>query len=307
MWARVSCFAVVVLLAAGAARADTDVTVRWDTGLEAYGRDVERLLADTRRDVAGRLGFDVEGPAEVVLVVGHERMREVVRGDPPAWAVGVALGSRGLIVIRVDLLRRGFGGGLGPVLRHEWVHLAWGRRAGARSRDLPLWLEEGVAEVIGGGVSIEAGLALDRAIAFGNLLAFDAIAGRFPADEASAGLAYRQSRAWVAHFVERQGWPVLAAVLDDLATGAERGADALDRSLRRRTGSGLGEWHASWQQAAEATASPWYAVILQDVSWALLIAVALVGVFAFLGVRRRRRRQIEGLADEPPMTPDDED
>ena len=61
-------------------------------------------------------------------------MREVARARVPEWAVGVAISSRAFVVIRADLLARGFGGGVVPVLRHEWVHLTWGWRAGAERR-----------------------------------------------------------------------------------------------------------------------------------------------------------------------------
>ena len=98
--------------------------------------------------------------------------------------------ARALILIRADLLHRGFGGGVVPVLRHEWVHLAWGHHAGANDAGcLPLWAEEGLAEDIGGGVSIDLGSTLDLAVVFDRLLDFHEPRDSLPRRVAAAGRA----------------------------------------------------------------------------------------------------------------------
>ena len=115
-----------------------------------------RQVPIVSRQVAASLGFELEGgPAEVVLVSGLARMREAARSHVPEWAGGVCIGSRSLIVLRVDLVRNGPTRSVLTTLRHEWVHLAWSRKAGAYVRRLPLWLEEGIAEEIGGGITVD--------------------------------------------------------------------------------------------------------------------------------------------------------
>jgi hypothetical protein len=236
-------------------------------------------------------------------------MKEEVRAQVPEWAVGVAVSSRSLIVIRADLVRAGFGGGVVPVLRHEWVHLSWGRYAGTRRRHLPLWAEEGIAEEIGGGISVDAGVALDMAVAFDGLIAFQDLRERFPDDAREADLAYKQSRSWVKYFVTMEGWDALQDVLIALVEGADAGQadashDPFGDAVRARTGVTLGEWHASWKQAVEKKAVPWYRLLLRDLPGVLLMLLSIVAAAAFFFLLRRRRRQLATLPDAPPHDDD---
>ena len=52
------------------------------------------------------------------------------------------------------------------VVFHEYVHLM----LSLTSIEQALWFEEGIAEEIGGGVSVDAGATLDYAAAFGHLI-----------------------------------------------------------------------------------------------------------------------------------------
>ena len=294
----------IVLLVLGAHGVHgVEAKVRWDGGLEGLAREVERGLPGVKADVARRLGWRYEGPApEIVIVRNHARMEAEAGASIPTWAVGVAISGRSLIVIRADLLSAGYGSGLLSVLRHEWVHLTWGWRAGERRRQLPLWAEEGLAEEIGGGMSVDAGAALDVAAAFGRLLSFEDLRQRFPREPHGADLAYKQSRSWVRHVTHEKGWAVWREVLGDIASGVaereRRGRDPFSETVRRRTGLTLGEWHAGWRQALEQEARPWFHLLYRDLSWLLLMALAVVAAAAFYFVLRRRRRQIERLPDE---------
>ena len=228
------------------------VDVRWDGGLDRLGREAERRMPTIRRQVARRLGWETQEGAEILIVRGLARMREEARARVPSWAVGVAISGAGRIVIRADLLAAGQGSSLEAVLRHEWVHLAWGRRAGANRRLLPLWAEEGIAEEIGGGISVDAGAALDVAAAFDRLLPFQELEARFPKEAREADLAYKQSRSWIQHVTRTAGWEPLRAVLGDLAEwpesdGRPREA-AFAESVRSRTGLSVGEWASAWRQ-----------------------------------------------------------
>jgi hypothetical protein len=311
-----ACFALLILisalvLCAAPARAGEawvgDVRVRWDAGLEAEGQLAAQALPAIRAEVDRRLGWQTDGrKAEIRIVTGLDRMREVARAQVPAWAVGAALSSRDLILIRTDLLARGYGGTLPQVLRHEWVHLTWGWEAGPARRHLPLWVEEGLAEEIGGGISVDAGAALDYAVAFQRLHDFEDLRYAFPADARDADLAYKQSRSWVQYLVIEAGWPALQAVLEDIRktqVDAELDpgqATPFEDALRAHTNKPLGEWHAAWRTQLEEEAVPWpLHLLIQNFQGLLIAALALIGLGTFGFLIRRRRRQIDRLPDAP--------
>jgi hypothetical protein len=296
--------------AAGETTAGED-HVRWASGLDRVGRDAAEALPLARRHVDERLRLG-EGrrPVEVVVVTGLDAMREETRAGVPEWAVGVAQWQRGKVVVRADLLEQGFGGGLLPTLRHELVHVAWGRRAGMRQRDLPLWVEEGVAEEIGGGISVDVGAALDLAVLRGSLLDFDRLATSFPADAREADLAYKQSRSWVRHLVERRGWDALRDVLIDVADARVSpegpGDTTFAAAVRLRSGRGVAEWHAEWQRAVTEASRPWFHLLFSDLGGLLLTVAAAAAAVVYFFLRARRRRQIEALEVGPDVEADAE-
>ena len=106
------------------------------------------------------------------------------------------------------------------------------------------------------------------------------------------------------HFVEKEGWHVLREILDDMANGVDAPHEDVydtrfERIVFKHTGLSVDDWHDSWKRSLSDRPSPWYHLVFKDVSWFLLMCVSLLGVFAFLFVRRRRKRQIDALPDGP--------
>ncbi len=303
--------AVVVLACAAPAAVAGEVTtpaghrVRWDEGLGGMGGLAARQLPQVAQQVAAALGFPFpEGRAEIVFVRGLERIREETGAAIPPWAAGVCQGSRSRIVIRADLVDQSPLNPMVTTLRHEWVHLAWSRRARLRTRALPLWLEEGLAEDIGGGVTIESGAKLDFAARFGWLLDFETITRHWPKRAEDASLAYKQGLSFVRYFRRTHGADVFQRILKDLADG--RGAEGgtaggtpFEKVVFAHTGSTLSHWLAAWQVDVKERADPWFHLIWRDFQGTLLFVAALFSFFAFFVFRRRRSRQIEELPDDP--------
>ncbi|MDF1701486.1 MAG: hypothetical protein P1V36_10055 [Planctomycetota bacterium] len=301
---------ILVLLAAVPALAGEATTaaghrVRWDAGLERVGQRVVAVLPEVRAQVEEALGFPFPGgAAEIVVVRGHARIREETGAGIPDWAAGVCQGHRSLIVLRADRVDQSPLNPMVSTLRHEWVHLAWSRRAGLRARTLPRWVEEGLAEEIGGGVSVEAGAQLDFAARFGWLLDFEAITTDWPREAARASLAYKQGRSFVRFFRQDRGPAVFRELLADLADG--KGIDPnrkpdtqFDQVVFARTGSPLNYWTAVWKTDVEEKADPWFHLLWRDFTGTIFIAISLVGLFAFYFMHRRRQRQIAELPDHP--------
>lgn len=303
--------ACLFVLASPQAHAGSAVTsdghrVRWDGGLDTIGERVTRQIPIVRAQVEQQLGFPFPGgPADVIVISGLERMRAETGVGVPDWAAGVTVGSRSRIVLRADLLRpEGLVQSTVTTLRHEWVHLAWSRRAGARTRRLPLWAEEGLAELIGGGVTVDGGVRLDFAAAFGRLIPMTEIGRHWPAEAARAALAYRQGRSWVQYFVEKNGWGRLQGILTDLAEGKGESeslaaGSPFEELVFAHTEATLSHWISAWKTYLEETAAPWFQLLLRDFTGTIFLVVAVIGGVAYFFVRRRRRRQMSELPDDP--------
>lgn len=291
-------------LSAGRARADEDassVVVQWDDDVAAAGR---RVLAAWPAALARAVSVvgaqpDLAG-IQVRVVRGLARVREVARAQVPAWAAGVTVGGS-RIVMRADP-EQGASADLEATLRHEALHLVWARTAGPLTRCVPLWFEEGLAEHVGGGVTITAGARLSVAAGTGGLLDFDRIATSWPREAREADLAYQQSRRWIEVLVQQSGAQAPANVLRRALAFARSGAAeaAFERALLDVTLHPLSDWHADWRGSLEEQGGRWWLWFVTDLGAVLLAALALVCAAAYWGLRRLRRRQIEALPDDPP-------
>ncbi len=289
---------------AGEVTTEAGHVVRWDEGLEDIGPRVAKLLPGIRQEVEVRLGFEFGGgPATVWVVSGLDRIRAEAGSKVPEWAGGVCVSFKSLIVLRADRIEPPTPfSSANTVLRHEWVHLAWARRSGKHRRQIPLWLEEGLAEEIGGGISVDAGASLDFAAAFDRLIPFDEIDDRFPANAGRAGLAYQQGRSWVRFFVAEAGWRVLHDVLLGVADGDTKIEGAgfsgpFEYLIWKRTDQSVSQWHARWRSRLEETADPWYHLLGRDLTGTIFFGVALIAAVAFFVMRSRRKKAFAELPD----------
>ena len=250
-------------------------------------------------EVAKKLGFGAEPfSAEIHVAPDLQAAQRAARANIPEWAAGVCIGSRNLIVLRLDRIEApGQARTLETVLRHEWVHLAWYRFATRRARELPRWAEEGIAEVVGGGVSVDGGAKLDIAAAFNRLIPFEDIRGIFPLESERAALAYRQGRSWVNYVLSKTSWEVLRAVLRELGTGVP-GRNHFESVLFEQTDRSASQWEAEWRQSLEEEATPWFHLLGRDLFTTLILLLAVFSVFAFFVIRYTRRKQMEALPDD---------
>lgn len=301
-----SCATMIMGLLAVNARAEEalDLQVHADPGLAARAAALRELAPQIDREVAQLLGgVPARGAVAVHLVSGLERMREVARSQVPDWAAGLCISARGVIVLRADLAERPPFRTLVTVLRHEWVHLLLGQWSARPGRGMPLWFEEGVAERVGGGISVDADARLDLAAAGGRLFPLGQLEDSFPPDAAGAALAYAQSRSFVDYVLHEEGWPALRGVLtrlgvEDPSLSCVSPTDCLDRALAQETGTRLGPWEAYWKDQLVEQARPWFHLVLKDLGWTLMILAALIAFGSFFVVRKRRRAQIEALPEE---------
>jgi hypothetical protein len=281
--------------------------VRWDEDASAAGRRIAAAwpAALARAEAVVGARPDLAG-VEVFVVRGLQRMREAARAQVPAWAAGVTVGGA-RVVLRADP-EQGATAELEATLRHEALHLVWARVAGPLVRTVPLWFEEGLAEHVGGAATIAAGARLDVAAGTEGLLAFEQIERVWPREAPVADLAYQQSRRWIELLVERRGADAPGAVMRrTLALAREAGAEAaFDKALLDVTLHPVSDWHADWRTSLVSTSGDWWLWFFTDLGGALLAALAVVCGATFWALKRRRRRQIEALPDDPPRDlPDD--
>jgi len=240
--------------------------------------------------VEARLGRRRGRPFTTVVVgTAFELPRLVKRlggGEVPSFALGVAIPSLDVLIVRADVAPRGLRGGIGATLAHEIAHLVV--RRDPRSF-VPRWLDEGLAMWASeGSLPPEDEAELAGIARVHGLYPLAELERSFPLRHAASTVAYRQSLHIVRYLEEVHGAPAIVALVDALEAG-----ESFEAALAATVGldsRALAEEFRIWAAARVS----WVRVLFAWVnSWTILGPLALAAAFRHA---RKRRRQMRELA-----------
>ena len=178
----------------------------------ALASEILETLEDAYLEVGSDLAYypDVRVP---VLLYSHPDYADVTRS--PDWAGAVYDGKIRLPLAGArDLDKR-----LAAILYHEYMHVVVHFLAG---RNVPAWLNEGLAEISGRKVSPTPVADLQTAVASGQLHDWHTLQRPFSGLAADrVPLAYEQSYAMASFMVDSYGWHNMAELLKSLGQQQE--------------------------------------------------------------------------------------
>jgi len=260
-------------------------------GPPGSGPEWEGRITDLAAQVEGAMGFSYTGRIRVELAATDAEFR---RRAPraPEWAAAIARPRASTLVVRLPATGPRTGTDVTSVLRHELVHLFLPQRVGGFDR-VPLWFEEGLAQVLGARILAVDLAQLKMAGAAGRLFTLSSLTNRFPEDRSMAGLAYAQSESLVNLLIERGGVDRLRGLLDRI-----RETGNFEQSLREIYRRSTAELEAEWIALIRHEGRPWWLeAILANLVPFLLFVSSLLAIAAYVRVRRRRRETYESLPE----------
>lgn len=258
---------------------------RADRTLEQIGRKLGALEAVT----AGP-------PFEVNVAATRE---DFFKAQPSkgldTWVAGTAYPADGLIILSLAPDQYF---SLPEIFRHEISHVALFRAAG--DRFVPRWLDEGLAilmagETVAGRLEAAAGAALS-----GRLIPLAQLERGFPAEDAPARLAYAESVLFL-RFLQREH--AFDARIGDLLARVRAGSP-FHIAFETTFGSPVPPLEATFVEGLEKS-SGWLTLMsTSDTVWAL---GAVIIVFAWWRIRRRKRLRLRRMAIEDRLASPDHD
>lgn len=233
-------------------------------------------------------------PVRIVLAPSEAVLDSLLAGRAPEWGAGFAVpAARTIILPGYPSNRTRFEDPF-RVLRHEWAHLALHDHLGPAR--VPRWFDEGYATWATGEWSATGAWKLRFAFLLGRVPPLDSLDLRFPADAASAEMAYLLSATAVEYLVRESGVRGLEVFL-----GRWRESGAFDAALRSTYGVTLSQFEEDWRKYVKRRYG-WLLVLSHSaIFWLALTLLFLLLVW----IRRRRdRRRLARLrATEPPDRP----
>lgn len=267
------------------------VRVAHARGDGALARRILSVLTDGRP----LPGMADHPPEELTVVLAPDQaaFARASGGRPPHWSAGLAIPSRGLIVLPAWPGAEARGRGMVRLVRHEWAHVALFQVSGGLRA--PRWFSEGYAEYAGGWDRTRV-WRLRLLLALGRAPELDSLTLRWPAGRAPAESAYLLSASVVEYLVQASGDEALAVLFDRW-----RELGRFDEALRRTYGLSAAQLEEDWRAWARGRYG-WLLVLSQSgLAWALL--AALMVLMVLLRRRHNRNRMAMLRAAEPPEAP----
>ena len=161
---------------------------------------------------------------------------------PQEWTGGLAYTEYGIVALGISTDQLGWGEG---VMAHEMAHLVVHQvTMNGYGLVLPTWLDEGLAMYAEGELTSDFVSALSSAAKRGRLISVQSLSSSFPADTASATLAYAESYSLVEYLLDHKGGK--ENMLDLL--GAIRAGSGYVEALQDVYGLSIDQLDTQWRQ-----------------------------------------------------------
>ncbi len=267
---------------------DDGITIKWvwaegeETADDLINQAFD-IARQAREEISSRLQSPSLDPITFYIYPSLTDLQLALRLSGEEWVGGEARPEVGVILLANPLTQAS-----APQLRrdipHEMTHLLLYRQLGKEGyRDLPTWLNEGLATLFEQSPDPTYATTLEKAIASGSIIHLTQLCYPFynlPDDRVR--LAYAESGSVVQYIQQSYGWSAIRTLLTTYADGV-----GCEHGVQRVLGMDLGELERSWlkwqgekgtvqAEASGGTTLVLHVLLLQIAPWLALLAILAI-------------------------------
>lgn len=261
--------------------------VYWATDDPALGHAVVRMAQEGLERIQAALPESLAAEVVIYVYPSLGELRSALTLANREWAAGITFPESGII-----LASAGEGAGdmaeLQDTLSHEVAHIAIQQSAGGSDKQVPFWLQEGLATA--NEVSPDPMLAveLDQALEGDGLFSLTTLCAPAMADQSSVRLFYAQSASLVRYMQNHYGNEVIGSLLAAYGDGADCNG-GVERILSLGLDDLESEWVKSLQEGDKLT-RPTTDAAVEPAPWIGLIGGGSLLASLFYLLRPRPRQ-----------------
>ena len=220
-------------------------TLHWYRGDERFASALAESVQEALARLEASTGVRPDKPVEL-YIYGSAREGQDALVFPQEWTGGVAFTSFNTVALGIEPESLAWGR---RALAHELTHVIIGQVTHNCYRDLPTWLNEGLATYNEGDLSPNYASALERAVEDDRLFSVRSLSGAFPTDGDDALLAYGESWSLLDYLVGTYGPQKLEELLVAFRFGS-----AADDALQEVYGLDQAGLEEEWRSSVGAVA-----------------------------------------------------
>jgi len=213
--------------------------VFWVQGDAAFGQAALNAAQSGLQNINKLMPVDLAQPVDIFI---YAKQNDLTALGVETWAAGHANPALGVVLVVIE---PGASQSLSMEQRipHELMHVMLYRQIGAGYRQLPAWLNEGVATLAEINPNADYDRVLLDASNRNGLIRMADLCASFPADSAQAFLAYAEARSFVTYLRDTYGVPALL----NLARTYTQGVDC-ENGAQRSLGISLSQLESTWRE-----------------------------------------------------------
>jgi hypothetical protein len=246
----------------------------------AHAKEAAKILAKAYDELVFDFQFEPARRFDVYLMPTRKSFRDALGGRLPEWTGAYANPMYNRMVVKSP--RWNSESSFENSLVHELVHLVVHNYLGVR--DLPRWMDEGLAIFYSGEQRWKTATALSKAISTNSLIPLSDIDYVLEYHQVKADLAYQQSYSAVHYMLRTYDIEAVRQILSDIRMGAP-----VQKAFFDATASSLTEFEIEWQTYARKTHKWMWFYEIDEFVWVFIFVLV---VLAFIA-RRIRNKSIE--------------
>lgn len=262
-----------------------------------FARQAGDILNKAYAEISYDLGVKTGEEFQVYIMPTRRSFLDALEGKMPKWTGAFAVPSQQLMVIKSPRWDRTEN--VNHTLVHELVHLLVHNYLGVR--DLPRWLDEGIAIFYSGEDRWKTDVAVSKALATGSVIPLAEVDDVLKYHRVKADLAYQESFSAVYYLLTTYDVEALREILYGLKDGV-----GLDKAFREATGSGFDDFEMEWRSYIRKTHKWLWLYEINDYLWIFILSLTVLAfIIRRIHNKRVERKWQEELAEPAPDERDD--
>ena len=254
-----------------------NVVIHYAKGAEKWAELALELFPGANKNALDTLGMTTNRTVTIHLYATRQGYRRAT-GSGRLDTLGVAYPDRNQIVIDCSEADLYGNNSFKVTLKHEMIHVAFGRLTARTGHRVPLWFNEGVACRAMGRLTLGDPKLLVRAANTDSLLPLAELVHSFPRTKLARELAYQQGESTVRFLLDEYGADSIRRIVDKMDRGF-----TFDEALAEVAGAG--NFEIQWKHYVRRK-YPLLAMIWNFFS--IFTALALFVIFAYAIYRLRQ-------------------
>ena len=255
------------------------VHVFWAQGDTAFGESALNAALTGLQSIGNLIPVDLNQPIEIYI---YPNQNDIASLSGEAWEAGRAYPDLGVALAAVEL-DSNQSINLEGRIPHELMHVLLYRQLGAGYKSLPVWLNEGYATLAEINPTPDYARALMNYSDRNALIPMRDLCTSFPADSASAFLAYAQARSFTSYLRDTYGVPALLNLAKVYANGMD-----CETGIQGALGYPLSTLDQTWRE--KSLGQNVLGIAIRNMIPYIVLLLLLIGIPLIIGMSSARNK-----------------